>query len=80
MGTDAGMDLEMKAESCPVCGARFACGAQTSDCWCMRFSLAPERRAQLASAYERCLCPNCLWASTTRSATRATRLEDLETG
>jgi hypothetical protein len=46
-----------RAESCPRCGARFECGANTARCWCASLPALRELPGGLGSS---CLCPNCL--------------------
>jgi len=51
-----------KMESCPRCGAVFACGVSQGlgTCWCMNFpSLPPQYRQGKG-----CYCPTCLKALT----------------
>jgi ribosomal protein L34E len=47
-------------DRCPRCEAEFGCGIATGSCWCAEITLTPERQAQLAAAYDGCLCPACL--------------------
>jgi hypothetical protein len=47
--------------TCPRCERAFHCGV-TDDrpCWCSRVVLSAETLARLRSAYDRCLCGDCL--------------------
>lgn len=44
-------------DSCPRCGARFACGIATGQCWCATLPLLAPLPAGLRPT---CLCPACL--------------------
>jgi hypothetical protein len=45
---------------CPRCESAFECGALSGGCWCAESSLDDAVRADLATFYEGCLCPECL--------------------
>jgi hypothetical protein len=47
-------------DRCPRCDAEFGCGVATGGCWCAAVALNAEQRAELAAAYDGCLCPACL--------------------
>jgi hypothetical protein len=45
---------------CEACGARFACGAELSGCWCVEVKLTEHVREGLRERYGSCLCRACL--------------------
>ena len=47
---------------CQACGAPFACGAASGDCWCAALPRVPIE----AAAFDDCLCPDCLAAAQRR--------------
>ena len=49
-------------QRCPRCDGAVGCGIATGNCWCAEVTLTPERQAQLAAAYDGCLCPACMRA------------------
>ncbi|RPH60759.1 MAG: hypothetical protein EHM83_13980 [Burkholderiales bacterium] len=44
-------------DTCPRCGARFACGIDTGRCWCASLPALAALPPDLPAA---CLCPACL--------------------
>jgi len=50
-------------ETCPRCGASFACGVASGHCWCAQL---PPLAALPAHAQTSCLCPACLRELTLR--------------
>ncbi|WP_457329873.1 cysteine-rich CWC family protein [Rhizobacter sp. P5_C2] len=47
--------------TCPRCERAFHCGVNDDQpCWCSRMVLSAGMLARLRSAYDRCLCGNCL--------------------
>lgn len=48
------------SETCPLCGARFGCGAAAGaeSCWC--FERPPVAIPEGTAPAGRCLCPACL--------------------
>ncbi len=66
MDSDRGPDtLPESTDSCPRCGARFACGMATGRCWCAALPLLAPLPAGLPPA---CLCPACLKELSMRQA------------
>jgi hypothetical protein len=52
-------------QTCPQCGATFACDIANgkTHCWCMELpSIPKEITAQTAGVSVGCLCPDCLKA------------------
>lgn len=47
---------------CESCGSEFICGAAITGCWCTEVKLDEERRAELRTKFEKCLCRTCLEA------------------
>jgi hypothetical protein len=45
---------------CEACGEQFACGAESSSCWCQEIKLSEATQAELRARYRRCLCRTCL--------------------
>lgn len=52
-------DKEWRPVVCPRCGATFACGAATGDCWCFDEAF---RLAVPEGGGAGCYCPDCLRA------------------
>jgi hypothetical protein len=46
--------------TCERCGRAFECGVAEGACWCGAVDVPAGVRAQMAEAYERCVCPQCL--------------------
>ena len=52
-----------RTTTCPRCGGPFACGVgadRAKPCFCVAFSLGPERLAELRARWSDCLCADCL--------------------
>jgi len=45
---------------CPRCQSGFECNAKNGGCWCAGVALDDTMRADLATFYDGCLCPECL--------------------
>jgi len=45
---------------CPRCSAGFQCGIDNGGCWCAQVAVNDITRADLATFYNGCLCPECL--------------------
>jgi len=55
--------LPVMSDTCPRCGAAFACGAAgPQPCACASVGLSPALRQALAQRFEGCLCRACLQA------------------
>jgi len=60
-GASAPADESWERVTCAQCGRIFACGANTSSCWCDTVTLTDEQRAALAEKrLTGCLCRSCL--------------------
>jgi len=46
-------------QKCESCEGEFTCGPLWS-CWCMKETVSDETREALKSAYQSCVCPDCL--------------------
>ena len=55
--------LPVLSDTCPRCGAAFACGAAgPQPCACAGVGLSAALRQELAQRFEGCLCKACLQA------------------
>lgn len=53
--------MDMAPDTCPRCGAAFACGAAgATPCHCNALVLSATLRAWLAAQFDGCLCGACL--------------------
>ena len=48
-------------KQCPRCNKIFEC-RHDSNCWCTRYSLTSNLKAQLQNNYQDCLCEDCIIA------------------
>jgi hypothetical protein len=53
----------MRTIGCAACGRSFGCGVDDGACWCALSELEAAARERLATAFDDCLCPDCLAAA-----------------
>jgi hypothetical protein len=72
------LDRPVAAKNCPLCGAVFTCGPQSSNqhCWCEELP----KVGVVGDAGQDCLCPNCLAAAMSANNTTPISVPEVSDG